>query len=105
MPAATLIEAAPDLVGLTDIADALGMSRQNMRKLMLAHPDSFPAPVHEGSSTLWHLLDILLWLDQRGYAIDPVLVEVAAMAMQVNLAKAGLEAVPAMQRALRALVA
>ncbi|MBU5890001.1 DNA-binding protein, partial [Vibrio cholerae O1] len=48
-PSARLIEVAPDLVGLTDVADIVGVSRQNMRKLMLAHPGSFPAPVHEGS--------------------------------------------------------
>ena len=45
-PTARLIEVAPDLVGLTDVADIVGVSRQNMRKLMLAHPGSFPAPVH-----------------------------------------------------------
>lgn len=35
---ARLIEVAPDLVGLTDVAEIVGVSRQNMRKLMLAHP-------------------------------------------------------------------
>src|SRR5882757_1581296 len=50
IPAATLIEAGPDFVGLTDVADMLGMSRQNIRKLMLTHAASFPAPVHEGST-------------------------------------------------------
>jgi biotin operon repressor len=29
-----LAEAAPDFVGLTDVAELTGMSRQNMRKLM-----------------------------------------------------------------------
>jgi hypothetical protein len=38
VPSARLIEAAPDLVGLTDVAGIVGVSRQNMRKLMLAHP-------------------------------------------------------------------
>ncbi|MBB2915709.1 hypothetical protein FHX60_000078 [Cupriavidus alkaliphilus] len=36
VPSAVLIEAVPDLVGLTDIADAVGMSRQNVRNLVLA---------------------------------------------------------------------
>lgn len=45
VPTAKLIEVVPDLVGLTDVADIVGVSRQNMRKLMLAHPDKFPAPV------------------------------------------------------------
>ncbi|WP_455284085.1 helix-turn-helix transcriptional regulator [Cupriavidus necator] len=105
MPSATLIEAAPDLVGLTDIADIVGMSRQNMRKLMLGYPESFPPPVHEGSSVLWHLRHVLVWLQQRDYEIDPRLIEVAATAMQVNLAKSASLAVPAMKRELRALLA
>ncbi|MCW8840367.1 MAG: DNA-binding protein, partial [Gammaproteobacteria bacterium] len=35
VPDARLIEASPDLVGLTDVAELLGFSRQNMRKIML----------------------------------------------------------------------
>jgi len=65
-PTARLIEVAPDLVGLTDVADIVGVSRQNMRKLMLAHPGSFPAPVHEGSASIWHLADVLDWLQAKG---------------------------------------
>lgn len=38
---AKLIEVTPDLVGLTDVAEIVGVSRQNMRKQMLAHPGSF----------------------------------------------------------------
>ena len=34
-PGATLTEADPDLVGLTDVADILGCTRQNMRRLMV----------------------------------------------------------------------
>jgi hypothetical protein len=45
MPSATLIEAVPDLVRLTDIANAVGMSRQNKRKLMIGYPESFPAAI------------------------------------------------------------
>ena len=37
IPGAKLLEVTPDFVGLTDIADCVGVSRQNMRKLMLAH--------------------------------------------------------------------
>lgn len=87
-PAARLVEAAPDLVGLTDVADMTGMSRQNMRKLMLAHTVDFPQPVHEGSPSLWHLGDILAWMSGRqGYSIDPALLETASTAKQVNLVK------------------
>src|SRR5262245_5495006 len=33
IPEAELIEATPDFVSLTDVADCVGVSRQNMRKL------------------------------------------------------------------------
>ncbi len=61
--------------------------------------------MHEGSSVLWHLRAVLVWLQQRDYEIDPKLIEVAATAMQVNLAKSASLAVPAMKRELRALLA
>lgn len=37
IPSATPIEAAPDFVGSTDVADVIGVARQNMRKLMVSH--------------------------------------------------------------------
>lgn len=90
VPSASLIEVAPDLVGLTDVAEIVGVSRQNMRKLMLSHPASFPVPVHEGSASIWHLADVLAWLrDKGGYSVTPEAIEVATVAMQVNLAKEG----------------
>lgn len=54
-PSARLIEMTPDLLELTDVAEIVGVSRQNMRKLMLAHPESFPVPVHVGSASIWQL--------------------------------------------------
>ena len=88
VPSALLTEAAPDLVGLTDVAELVGVSRQNMRKLMLAYPGNFPAPVHEGKTSLWHLADILSWLQLRGnYQIPQWLAEVAVATMQVNISK------------------
>jgi len=89
-PSAKLIEVSPDLVGLTDVAEIVGVSRQNMRKLMLAHPGSFPAPVHEGSASIWHLADVLAWLQAKGsYALAKDVLEVARVALQVNVAKEG----------------
>jgi predicted DNA-binding transcriptional regulator AlpA len=91
LPGATLIEVTPDLVGLTDVAALVGVSRQNMRKLMLSHPDSFPLPVHDGSTSIWHLADVLAWLQARGgYALTAGLVEVARAALEVNVAKEGM---------------
>lgn len=88
IPSARLIEAAPDLVGLTDVAELVGVSRQNMRKLMLTHAGGFPLPVHAGSAAIWHLVDLLTWLQTKaGYPTDRGVVDVAAAAMQVNLAR------------------
>ena len=90
VPSAKLIEVAPDLVGLTDVADIVGVSRQNMRKLMLAHPGSFPAPVHEGSASIWHLADVLTWMQAKGgYALALGILDVARAALQVNVVKEG----------------
>ncbi len=88
-PGARLVEAAPDMVGLTDVAVLVGVSRQNMRKLMLTHPMSFPSPIHEGnSSSVWHLWDVLRWMQGRGgYRIDEAVMELATVAKAVNLAR------------------
>lgn len=88
LPDARLIEVTPDLVGLTDIASLLGVSRQAMRKLMLTHGAGFPAPVHEGNTVLWHLTHVLAFLTDRGlYEFEPALVEVAEAAMRANVRK------------------
>ncbi|VXC38752.1 conserved hypothetical protein [Pseudomonas sp. 8BK] len=88
VPLARLIEVAPDLVGLTDVAEIVGVSRQNMRKLMLAYPSSFPTPVHEGSASIWHLADVLTWLQSKGsYLLPSGVLDVAQVALQANLAK------------------
>lgn len=88
IPTAKLIEAAPDFVGLTDVAKMVGVSRQNMRKLRITHPTTFPAPVHENSAATWHLVDLLEWLQgQGGYTMEPTMVEVSRTARQINIAK------------------
>ena len=105
VPSAKLIEVAPDLVGLTDVADIVGVSRQNMRKLMLAHPGSFPAPVHEGSASIWHLADVLAWLQAKGsYSLAKDVLDVARVALQVNVAKEGRRLPRSASKELQALV-
>lgn len=86
LPQAQLIEATPDLVGLTDVAQRVGVTRQNMRKLMLTHYRSFPAPVHDGGTALWHLADVLAWMQARGgYPVEQPVLELASAAMRVNI--------------------
>jgi predicted DNA-binding transcriptional regulator AlpA len=106
IPSAKLIEAAPDFVGLTDVAEVVGVTRQNMRKLMVSHATSFPTPVHEGSASLWHLAEIMAWLQARGtYKVEQAGLEVALVTMQVNLAKEVRQLKPRVRRELRALFA
>ena len=105
VPSARLIEVASDLVGLTDVADIVGVSRQNMRKLMLAHPGSFPAPVHEGSASIWHLADVLAWLQAKdNYSLVKDVFDVARVALQVNVAKEGRRLPRTASKELEALV-
>lgn len=106
IPEAELIEASPDLAGLTDIAQLVGVTRQNMRKLMINHAKTFPAPVHEGTTALWHLAPVLEWLGARGgYTIERGLLEVARIAMQVNVVKEARRVETPMEHRIRALVA
>jgi hypothetical protein len=87
VPHATLVEASPDLVGLSDVATLLGVSRQNVRKLLLACDAPAPVPVHEGRPTIWRLAKVLAWLrDEKRYSVRSELMEVALATMQVNLA-------------------
>ena len=106
IPNAKLIEAAPDLVGLSDIAEILGFSRQNIRKLMLNNRASFPAPIHEGKAALWHLSSILTWLQQENrYSIDEPLLHVAKANMQINIAKETTNLDPSLQAEVISAVA
>ena len=87
IPGARLVEAVPDVVGLTDIAELAGCSRQNARKIMLGG-QAFPLAVHDGNPELFHLADVLAWLrDARAYDIDAKLFDVAQTNRQVNLAR------------------
>lgn len=88
LPTAELIEAAPDLVGITDVAELTGVSRQNIRKLMITHSATFPAPVHAGTSSLWHLTDMVSWLSERmGYEYPQPDIDIARVAERVNIEK------------------
>ena len=105
IPGARLVEAAPDMVGLTDIADILGFTRQNMRKLMLRNPD-FPPPFHDGKPSIWHLAKILRWMGEKNmYKIDKTLLDIATVTMQFNIARDIQELEPAFQANIQALLA
>jgi len=83
---ARLVEATPDLVSVSDIAELLGFSHQNIKKLR--HNLTFPEPIHEGTFVVWHLAKVLQWFEQgQGKQIEPSLMEIANANMQLNIAK------------------
>lgn len=106
LPQARLVEAVPDLVGLSDAADVVGVSRQNLRNLMIKHPDSFPLPVHAGSTGIWHLEDLMLWLrDRLDYELEASTLDVARSARQINLAREAGRLPPGLLKEVRSLLA
>lgn len=100
LPQARLVEAEPDRVGVSDLAELFDFSRQNMRKLVQTHTETFPLPLHEGRSALWHLADVLDWFEVRQLrTVDPTLREVARASMAVNVAREAMR-LPDKERAL-----
>lgn len=85
---AELVEVAPDLVGLSEIARYLDCSRQYMAKVR-STSNGFPHPAYSGnSSLLWHLCDVLDWLrDNKSYVVDPSLMAVSRAAASINSAR------------------
>ena len=88
LPGAKLIEADPDMVSLTDMAERLKFSRQNMRKIMLNNAADFPLPIHDGTPAIWHLAPVLEWFQTHSNRyFMPDLYELARVTMQVNLVR------------------
>ena len=92
IPNAELIEASPDLVGVSDIAEVFGVTRQNIRKIIGANKAVFPTPIHDGRSAIWHLSNILSWSKKENrYPIDESLLDVAQANMKLNITKESLK--------------
>lgn len=106
VPQATLIEAAPDFVGLTDTAKILGCTRQNIRNLIVKGEPNSPLPVYEGTPSIWHLAEILLWLKaDKTYPIDDLLLEISKTNMDLNTARSWQKVEPDLKKNMMALVA
>jgi hypothetical protein len=88
IPGAMLVQAGPDLVGLTEMAEFFGFSRQNMRKYATgrsAARDMFPAPAIMGDPCLWHLAEIASWLGlNTAVQPPPNVLDVSKAAARVN---------------------
>jgi hypothetical protein len=88
IPDAILVEAAPDLVGVTDVANLLGCTRQNMQKLIAKDNSNCPPAIYGGAQSIWHLAELLEWLiNSKKYSVSESLVEVAKVTMSLNITK------------------
>lgn len=89
IPNATLIESSPDLVGISDIAAILKVSRQAVQKMVNKHIMTFPTPVHSGATQIWHLANVLAWstTHTNHSPIHHSLIEIAEASRQINLAR------------------
>jgi hypothetical protein len=104
VPGVTLIEAAPDLVGLTDAAKILGYTQQHMRNLTLESKSRFPIPVYEGTHSIWHLAEILIWFrENQTHSIDDTLLDIAQTNMNINIARGWQKIPPDTQESIKAL--
>ena len=104
LPRAVFSEAGPDFVGLSDIALHLGVTRQNLRKLIISHAADFPAAAHDGTTSLWRLAVVLPWFKANtAYDIAPALMEIAELAMQLNVSRDVKRLTRPMPRKLEAL--
>jgi hypothetical protein len=81
IPGAELIEAKPDLVGLTDVANILNCTRQNVRKYMVNNLD-FPKPTYSGTASLWHLWEIAKF---QKFAFPKSLTDISKTTFKINL--------------------
>ena len=90
IPGADLSEVKPDLVNLSDLAEFVGCSRQNMRKYAAGEMKQvtvpFPPPAFTGAPDLWHLAEVLAWLSlNTEMAVSAEAHDIAAAAFDLNL--------------------
>ncbi|MBF0153513.1 MAG: DNA-binding protein [Magnetococcales bacterium] len=80
-PDTHILEARPDLVNMADIAELVGQSRQNIRKLV-----DFPPPsANTATKPLWHLYLIVKWyMEKTGIQFDNTLAELSREAWMYN---------------------
>ena len=80
---AELIQVSPDLVGVKELTSIFECSRQNIQKFV--SKPTFPNPVYKGAQTIWHLKTILNWFAAQGHCVNQELLEIAELAMSINL--------------------
>jgi predicted DNA-binding transcriptional regulator AlpA len=87
VPNAELIEISPDYIGVSEIAELLGCTRQNARKLVTN--GTFPRAMHlSGHASIWRLIDVVDWAMENGRPLTEPNVEhfreLAAVAAAMN---------------------
>lgn len=91
IPNVSLVEANPDIVTISDISTILGHSRQYTRKLF-DNSISIPRPIHIGNPSIWHLKEVLDWLNSSGKSpkkINETLLEISSTTREMNLKRYG----------------
>lgn len=87
LPMARLVEVSPDVVGYAEMAVIARTSRQNLRHASM-HDPAFPLALHEGRVDLFHLDDVLVWVQRRQHRrVSVPLLELAGAARADNLAR------------------
>jgi len=89
IPGIRLVEVGPDYVGISEIGEVLGISRQAARKMIEAS-DDFPDPLHEGTSATYRLATVLAWCatdPRRSVRVDSAMLEVAREALRLNVVR------------------
>lgn len=72
-----------------------------MRKLVAEHISTFPLPVHSGKREFWHLSAVLLWcVSERIREIEPSILDLTSVNMQLNLGREKGSLDPEIQSAL-----
>lgn len=86
IPGASLLEVGPDLVGVTDIADLVKSTRQNIQKFVAS--GLFPKPAHFSRTPIWHFYIVASWLASkklRAIELEPSIIEASKIAYLVNI--------------------
>ena len=111
IPGAKLIEAGPDLVGVSDLAGLLGTTRQNLKRYLVDKKRSqdpmskLIIPAHNGSVPLWHLAKIGRWVNRNTrFELEPATLETAESCMMLNAMRVNKELAGLDDSTIRSLI-
>ena len=77
-----------------------------MRKIVINYKKEFPTPVHEGSSSVWHLYKVLQWFkSNKRYDVEDLLLEITDTTMQINVASQMKDVNPKLHLNLQSILA